>query len=344
MSDVRILVVDDSVVNRQMLKKTLSEISGFDVVAVASNGRFALAKIEQMRPDIVILDFEMPEMDGLETLTHIREKHGDLPVIMFSALTATGADITLQALALGADDYVTKPQVVPDIEKIIKKEFEPRIRALCHRRATPRPEKPIRRMGSKTTILTNEPIRALGIGISTGGPNALMKIIPRLKADFPVPIFIVQHMPPVFTQSFAERLNQVSQVTVVEAKAQMLVQPGWVYIAPGNYHMEVSHSGRLVLHQGPPENSCRPAADVLFRSLARVYGAGTLGVVMTGMGQDGFKGVQVLKEAGASIFVQDEATSTIWGMPGYVAKAGLADEILPLDSLVPSIQWRVMRR
>ncbi|MGE3727224.1 MAG: chemotaxis response regulator protein-glutamate methylesterase [Candidatus Sericytochromatia bacterium] len=354
MIPIRILFADDSVVNRQMLKKILSLVPDFEMVSVVSNGRLALARIPQLNPDLVILDIEMPEMNGLETLQHIRELYRDLPVIMFSALTETGAAITIQALSMGANDYVTKPHMSnasspEELEKYILDAFEPRIRNLCQKqraKLTPALQVSLKpEQFPKILPKVQKRVEVVGIGISTGGPNALATIFPKFPTDFPVAILMVQHMPPLFTRYLAERLDQISEIRVVEAETGMPVEAGCAYLAPGNYHMSLeTEEGltRILLNQDPPENSCRPSVDVLFRAIAQTFGSACLGVIMTGMGQDGLRGCEWIHEAGGQIFAQDESSSVVWGMPGYVAKAGLADKVLPLKEIGGEIVSRVL--
>ena len=346
MSKIRILVVDDSVLVRRIVSNLLDDDPALEVVGVAANGKIALAKISQVNPDLIILDLEMPEMDGLETLAAIRKQDKNLPVIMFSALTEIGATATLDALALGATDYVTKPQTMKSKEEAlehIREQLIPKIKIFCGRNNNNRIKiQPT----NKKQLTTNLPskIEVVAIGVSTGGPNALDAILPQLPANFPVPIVIVQHMPPVFTQRLAERLSQKCKIKVLEGFSAGILEPGIAWIAPGNFHMVVeknSTSVQLFTHQEPPENSCRPSVDVLFRSVAKIYGRGTLGVVLTGMGQDGLQGCKCIQEVGGQIIVQDEATSVVWGMPGIVANSGLADRIVPLDQMASEIIRRV---
>ena len=347
MPKLRILVVDDAVVFRRLVSEELSRDPGLEVVGTAANGRIALAKLTQLSPDLIVLDVAMPEMDGLEALEEIRKTHPRLPVIMFSSLTERGAEATLDALALGATDYFTKPADAGGLEgslRVIREELVPRIKALC----APPPSKAApaaadRRPPSRPSSAT-EPVRVLAIGASTGGPNALAEIFRSLPADFPVPILIVQHMPPMFTRLLAERLSAQSPIRVQEASSGCLLKPGEAWIAPGDHHMIVVRDGlqhRLRIHQDPPENSCRPAVDVLLRSVAQVFGAGSLTVILTGMGRDGLRGCESLREAGGQVLAQDEATSVVWGMPGYVAQAGLADRVLPLSMIAGAIVERV---
>ncbi len=354
-SKIKILVVDDSVVVRRMVSDALSADPQLEVVGAAANGRIALARVPQVNPDIVILDVEMPEMDGLETLRRLRQTHLFLPVIMFSTLTRRGAAATLDALSLGANDYVTKPANVGSAQQAIEQiraELIPKIKMFCSKAAgfeftsvtrSARPPAP----SSKTMVAPTRHagrVEVVAIGVSTGGPNALGELVPEFPTDFSVPVVIVQHMPPVFTKLLAERLEAKAHIKVEEGAPGQAVQAGHAFIAPGNYHMIVQRdeqSVRIQTHQGPPENSCRPAVDVLFRSVAETYGPGALGVVMTGMGQDGLRGSERIREAGGQVFVQDETTSVVWGMPGYVANAGLADKVLPLQQLGSEIVRKV---
>jgi two-component system chemotaxis response regulator CheB len=349
MAPIRILVVDDSVVIRKLLSETLSGDRALEVIATASDGRIALAKIAQLKPDLVTLDIEMPVMNGLETLTALRKLYPKLPVIMFSTLTEHGAAATLDALSLGASDYATKPSNTGSpalaIERI-RAELIPKIKALCGIA----PLKVMPPPGSRPTLKVREKfkprIEIVAIGTSTGGPNALAEVLPRIPNDFPVPIVVVQHMPPIFTRLLAERLAGRSAIPVEEGSPGAVLSPGHAWIAPGNFHMKVTRTGltsRLNLNQGPPENSCRPAVDVLFRSVAAAYGANVLGVVMTGMGSDGVLGAQDICDAGGNVIIQDENSSVVWGMPGLVHASGLDDAAYPLDQLAPEITRRVLQ-
>ncbi len=345
MNRTRILIVDDSVVIRSLLRQVLAQEPDLEVAGVAANGRIALSMLDQLAPDVVTLDIEMPEMNGLETLRELRRTRPRLPVIMFSTLTERGAVATLEAFSLGASDYVTKPSNSrPGGQGVeaIRAQLAPKIRALC--RKEPRSlgssiERAHRPGSSSGAVVT-----AVAIGTSTGGPNALSQVLPVLPKGFSVPVFVVQHMPPMFTRFLAERLNRECAIPVREVEAQETVQPGTVRVAAGDHHMTVERVGlgfTLRRSQGPPENSCRPAVDVLFRSVARAYGQGVLAVVMTGMGQDGFRGAQAIREAGGTVIAQDEATSVVWGMPGFVANAGLAERVLPVNEIGAEIVRRV---
>ena len=347
---IRVLVVDDSVVIRRVVTQALSEDPAIEVVGAAANGSIALARIPQVNPDVISLDIEMPEMDGLQTLRKIRETYRDIRVIMFSTLTAKGANHTLEALSLGANDYVTKPSNAGSIDRSMEQlrtELVPKIKQffdaapaalMASSSALVRPPATV-----YTPLVPYNP-EVVAIGVSTGGPNALAEIFPAFPADFPWPILVVQHMPPLFTRMLAERLNNQCNLKVEEAGKDSPVEKGSVLIAPGDYHMQVVRRGKGLiarLDQGPQQNSCRPAVDVLFSSLAKVCGGRVLSVILTGMGQDGLRGVQELKSHGAAVLVQDAETSVVWGMPGAVANAGLADKVLPLDRVVPEILRRV---
>ncbi len=351
MRRIRVLIVDDSTVIRRLLSNVLSEDCEIEVVATAANGKIALAKLPQIKPDVVTLDIEMPEMDGIETLQELRKVYPDLPVIMFSTLTARGAESTLDALSKGASDYVTKPAnvgSVTDAMQSVRIDLVPKIKHLCkwyNDKTRALDIAPIRR-ASVPTIRNATPSKRLqrvdvvAIGVSTGGPNALLQVLPKLAADFPVPIVIVQHMPPLFTKHLADRLNQKCAIQVVEGTAGERLQAGTAYIAPGDWHMQVCQSAaapELEMNQEPRENSCRPAVDVLFRSVAEVYGAHALSLVLTGMGQDGLHGTELVRAAGGMVIAQDEASSVVWGMPRAIVVAGLADQVLPLDAIAAEL-------
>ncbi len=346
MNPIRILIVDDSAAVRRLLRLALSEDPELEVAGVAANGRIALALLEQNVPDVVTLDIEMPEMDGLAALAQIRKSHPRLPVIMFSTLTERGAIATLDALSLGASDYVTKPTMVADPARAItsiRQQLIPRIKSFC-RRADIAPVRPTLRPGSRNN--GGFPIELLAIGTSTGGPNALAEVLAALPADFPVPVVIVQHMPATFTRFLAERLARVCPLPVREAAAGAKLLPGEVWIAPGDHHLIVSgirSSCSLQLVQTPPENSCRPSVDVLFRSVAPVFRQGLLAVVMTGMGQDGLRGAESVCAMGGRVWAQDAATSVVWGMPGFVVQRGLAQRVLPLGMIGKEIAREVLQ-
>ncbi|MCC7195100.1 MAG: chemotaxis response regulator protein-glutamate methylesterase [Gemmatimonadaceae bacterium] len=363
MPRIRVLVVDDAVVVRRVVTGALAEDPDIEVVGAAANGRIALAKIEQVNPDVVTMDIEMPEMSGLEALRELRKTHPALPVIMFSTLTERGATATLEALALGASDYVTKPANVGSVaaaQQRIREDLIPKMKALCARKLLlvsravggpaaagmrPTPTGQPRIQPAARSGLAPQRVDVVAIGVSTGGPNALSTLLSGLPGNLPVPIVIVQHMPPLFTRLLADRLRQSSRLDVREGVNGGALAPGRVWIAPGDHHMTVRLSGggvRLALNQEPPENSCRPAVDPLFRSVGATYGANALGVILTGMGKDGLRGCEEFVERGAAVIAQDEATSVVWGMPGFVANAGLADRVLPLHEIAGEIARRTL--
>lgn len=340
MKVIRALLVDDSAAVRRLLRLALAEDPAVEVAGVAANGRIALAMLDQNLPDIVTLDIEMPELDGLSTLAEIRKRYPQLPVIMFSTLTERGAAATLDALSLGASDYVTKPTFVADPAQAIvsiRSQLIPRIKSLCQRaeRVVPIPKHTPNRFQPRSCG-----IELLAIGTSTGGPNALADVLSVLPSNFPAPVVVVQHMPATFTRFLAERLSRICRLPVREAVAGIAIRPGEVWIAPGDYHLIVEGTRVqccLQLLQTPPENSCRPSVDVLFRSAARIFQGTLLAVVMTGMGQDGLRGAQEVHAAGGRIWAQDAASSVVWGMPGFVVQHGLAERVFPLSSLGPEI-------
>jgi two-component system chemotaxis response regulator CheB len=346
-SKIRVLIVDDAVVFRRLVADELSADPALEVVGTAANGRIALARLPQVNPDLVILDVEMPVLDGLATLQEIRKTYPKLPVIMFSALTERGAAATLDALALGATDYFAKPTGAggPAASlQVIREELIPEIKALCRRTPAADPPAPAAGVGSAfLPKLRTGPVEVVAIGTSTGGPNALADLFSGLPTDLPVPVVVVQHMPPMFTRLLAERLSAQSALRVEEARPDGVLRPGHAWIAPGDHHVVVVRDGveaRVRLNQDPPENSCRPAADVLFRSVAKTFGPAALAVVLTGMGQDGLRGCEAIRAAGGQVIAQDEATSVVWGMPGFVTRAGLADRVLPLGMIAPEVVRR----
>ncbi len=347
MNPIRILIVDDSAVIRKVLSDLLASDPEILVAGTAGNGSQALDRIPEVKPDLVTLDIEMPGMDGLEALVEIRRRHPGLPVIMFSSLTERGAAATLDALTRGASDYVTKPshrETTESSRERVREELLQKIKSLCRANA------PLGRPSSARTQVSGcraTRIDVVAIGSSTGGPNALTTLIPQLPSDFAVPIVIVQHMPPLFTRLLAERLNALTRLDVQEGKEGQKLRRGQVWIAPGDHHMTVIRQGTetvLGINRDPHENSCRPAVDVLFRSVAQAYGGNVLAVVLTGMGADGTRGSAEIRDAGGEVIVQDEASSVVWGMPGSVVAANLADRIFPLGGMAPALVRRVSRR
>jgi len=372
---ISVLVVDDSVVVRRLIVDALGGARGIEVVGTASNGLLAQAKIDQLKPDIITMDIEMPQMDGIAAVRELRKRHPRIPVIMFSTLSAAGASATLEALSAGATDYVTKPSNVGSVAESIaavREQLVPKIHALAGRarpaglpvrpiagRPGPAPQRPLLAPGpARPGPAPARPaapamparrgaqgrVDILAIGASTGGPDALTKVLLALPTGIPVPIVITQHMPPVFTRMFAERLDRSTQLTVVEAGDGMEVVAGTVYIAAGDKHLMLHRRGVTTVTQlsgAPPENSCRPAVDVMFRSVAALYGASAFASVLTGMGHDGRDGAKVMRDAGAEVLAQDESTSVVWGMPGAVVGAGLADEVLPLEKIATCLLTRL---
>jgi two-component system chemotaxis response regulator CheB len=340
--------VDDSVVIRRLITDAVGTEPMCEVVGSAANGKIALAKIPQVNPDIVTLDIEMPEMDGLQTLVEIRKAYPRLPVIMFSSLTERAAEATLKALSLGATDYVTKPSGATLEASIaqVRGQLLPKLRVFgAIATGAPRPAPAV--VARPRAGPSAGPIDIVAIGCSTGGPNALTTVMEKLPPTLGVPVVIVQHMPPVFTRLLADRLRAQTGLRIHEARGGETLEPGAIWIAPGDNHMVVRREAagrRLALHRGPPENSCRPAVDVLFRSVVESYRGNVLAIVMTGMGQDGLRGCEHVREAGGQIVVQDEPTSVVWGMPGAVATAGLADDIVPLEQIAVEISRRVSGR
>jgi two-component system chemotaxis response regulator CheB len=355
MRKIRVLLVDDSAVIRKVLGDLIAADPELEVAGTAANGKLALEQLQLLKPDVVTMDIEMPEMDGLQTVKEIRKSGSQVPIIMCSSLTASGASHTLDALAFGANDYVTKPSSHgANTRDVVGEELLRKIKGLASPLAQirgtssssdsaglPR-EKPER---SRTTVLEvgaapDKSFGVVAIGVSTGGPNALQELIPLLPSSIRVPILLVQHMPPLFTKLLAERLSAQANVPVVEAAEGQEVKSGSVYIAPGGMHMEVKRvlGGTLItLNDNPPENSCRPAVDVLFRSVAKVYGPDSLAVMLTGMGQDGLIGCKHIKEAGGTIVAQEREGCAVWGMPGAVVDAGLASSVLSLQQIASEI-------
>ena len=469
---VRVMLVDDSSVVRRLLTAALARHAEVEVVGTAANGVIALSKIPQLSPELLILDIEMPEMDGISLLGALRVQYPRLPVIMFSTLTERGASVTFDALAAGADDYVLKPSTqsgetldsivsgillpkilgltrsrlglaiqaalstfatadAPDTKRFTGlkpssaglptrslsqrpvapsnpfaaaadayagkytlkspgvqapsapaltrprlggtppsspeptfgrgslpanpttglRELAPRQPATLESGLKPGPVAPKVATGSAPSRTLAVPAKAprqpaqiIVIAASTGGPNALADIVPRLPAGLSVPVVIVQHMPPIFTRCLADRLSARSELRILESQGGERLTAGHVYIAPGNRHLEVVRDAegvRTLLSDGPPENSCRPAADVTMRSIARAYGAGTMGVVLTGMGHDGLRGAREICDAGGRVLVQSGSTCVIWGMPKAVEEAGLAEAVVPLAELAAAILHRV---
>jgi len=375
---IRVLAVDDSAVMRGVMRRLFQahehdrrgDIPAMELCGVVEDGVECMAAVLRLRPDVVVLDLEMPRMHGLDVLKRLRMEEPSLPVIMCSSYTERGARSTLEALTLGAADYVTKPAQQSDAAAAIKTlagQLLPRIAALAAARRMHRQELPAARPAVSYRAASNTPenpetsprrgaqVEVVVIGVSTGGPSALEAMLPRLARDFPVPVLIVQHMPKLFTGALAERLDRCCALRVREAEDGAVLSPGTVWIAPGDAHMEIGavggfrgRDGRaggmgtpvVRLHQQPSLNHCMPSVDFLFSSAARTYGAGTLAVVMTGMGSDGLAGARRVHERGGTVLTQDAASSAVWGMPGRVFEAGISRETLPLSALAGELTKR----
>ena len=341
-SRIRVLIADDSAVMRRVLRTILEKQSRMEVVGTASNGKEAIVEFERLRPDLLLLDVEMPEMDGLQALSRVRQIDRKVPVIMCSTLTQRGVQTTIEALSRGATDYVSKQGAQSALSPGapgLDRELIPKILALfpeSTQAACPLEVLP----AASRTLPPSAPIPGLAaivIAVSTGGPAALEVILPRLPARFPVPILIVQHMPMQFTAQLASRLNSLCRMPVREAVDRHQATAGTIYLARGDWHLELTRDFRMRLQQNVPECFCRPSADVLFRSASVATGGHLLGVVLTGMGSDGLEGSRAIRAAGGSIFAQDSTSSIVWGMPGSVANAGLANKIVALQSMADEL-------
>lgn len=363
---LRVLVVDDSTLYRNVVSQILATIPGVEVVGSAANGEIALAKVAELNPDLLTLDVEMPVMDGLTTLKRLKEVKAKVLVVMVSVHTRQGAAVTLEALHLGAYDFITKPEE-SDPQKsreILGNKFRPIIHAVMAQKILRqiRQEMPSAPLGEARTTaderldtgvraqpsssIASGRIEVVAIGISTGGPNALTALLPRLPIDFPVPLVIVQHMPKHFTGALAEALDAKCSIRVVEGTNGQLLEAATAYIAPGGQQMRVARGQRrsayfLELTDDPSENHCKPSVDYLFRSIASVFRDQALGVIMTGMGCDGTLGLRLMKRHGAQIIAQDEASCVVYGMPFEAVKAGVVDAILPLSEMSTEILRRV---
>ncbi len=346
--NLRVLVVDDSSLYRKVVRDVILDLPGVDVVGVARNGRDALEKIESLQPDVMTLDLEMPELDGIGVLQELADRKISITSIMVSALTARGAKATTTALRLGAFDFILKPTTQSLEESIaqLSRDLAPKLKACwtqvrLDRCVTPSSQSPsvAAYVGVETTKEKTPP-EIIAIGISTGGPQALSRMLPELPGDLLCPIVLVQHMPALFTASLAKDLDTRCSLAVQEAKEGQRLMPGNVYIAPGGKQMRVVRigtAGIVKISDDPPEDHCRPSVNFLFRSIAESYGSAALGVILTGMGDDGTKGCRLLKEKGATIYAQDEASCVVYGMPKSVADAGLVDLVAPLDALAQRI-------
>jgi two-component system chemotaxis response regulator CheB len=366
---LRVLVADDSALFRRAIADALGEIADVEVVGSAPNGKIAVQKVKELQPDLLTLDIEMPEMDGLAVLDALKQAGSTTSVMVISAVTLRGGRLTMQALEKGAFDFITKPQgrSAAESKAMIVGELAPRLRALAHRRhirsilrpgssgssspAPPRssplpdPARPVRE--NQTRLLGKLPELVL-IGVSTGGPAALARLLPNIPKDLGVPIVVVQHMPPIFTQSLAESLASKCSLRVREAADGDRVEPGLVFIAPGGRQLRLVAGGdgqaRAQITDDPPENNCRPAVDYLFRSAANNFPGRAMAVILTGMGSDGTLGLRLLRRHGCFTIAQDEATSIVYGMPKAAVEAGVVDVVLPLDAIAARIHATVRGR
>ncbi len=353
------MVVDDSALYRRIVRNLLEEIENVEVVGTAANGRFALAKLESLQPDLLTVDLEMPDLDGLGLLRELQSIDGAPGAIMLSALTTDDAKSTTAGLALGAFDFVLKPKGGSPEESMerIRKSLAPKVAAFATSNALTRvrskrvtvPAEPLVKPTPEFNALSvkrDGPIECVVIGISTGGPAALTRLLPALPGTFPIPILIVQHMPPIFTKSLADDLNRACALTVSEAQDGQAVCAGEVLIAPGGKQMrlEQDENGLHVrITNDPPERSCRPSVDYLFRSVADVVSGRALAVIMTGMGDDGTLGCRLLKRKGSTVVVQDEASSVVYGMPRQVVESGVADHVASLSDM-PQVMWDLVQK
>ncbi|MCP3941134.1 MAG: chemotaxis response regulator protein-glutamate methylesterase [Desulfobacteraceae bacterium] len=365
MKTLKVLVIDDTIVYRKIVSDVLKEIPGVEIVGTANNGKIALSKIISLKPDLITLDIEMPEMNGIEVLQELHKQPSPPVVIMLSTLTQQGSEMTIKALELGAFDFVPKPDAGSMTENMlkVKQAIGPIVNTLKRQRtnllnlrrkiSSPSPTKKIepRQTIIPTSTTQHSRIKTkseiVGIGISTGGPNALTRVIPMLPADFKAPILIVQHMPPIFTASLANSLNNKSKLEVKEAKDGDTIIPGQILIAPGGKQMKIvagadGLSRKIKITDDPPENSCKPSVDYLFRSIAQHYVGRATGVIMTGMGSDGSKGLVQMKKNGSHIIAQDEPSCTVFGMPKEPIESGIVNVIAPLDKIADEILKTVL--
>lgn len=360
-AELLVMLVDDSAVVRGLITRALEQDPRIKVVNSVQNGQMAVDSVQRVRPDIIILDIEMPVMDGITALPKILEQYPKTKVIMCSTLTEKGASVSMKAMSLGATEYICKPSSTRDAGS--GSDFQERLLKLVRtigrlETAVPasmreRPEKisaaPAPKTVKEITLRSNvgawtgKP-DCIAIGSSTGGPKALFEVITHFK-NFPVPIALTQHMPATFTKILAQHIQTQTGVNAVEAENGAPLLPGQVHVAPGGYHMEfeTKESGVVTkITNGPPENFCKPSVDPMLRSLLQIYGKKILCVILTGMGQDGFAGASQIVEAGCRVVAQDEETSVVWGMPGAVALGGLCSAVLPLDQIGPYVRKAVM--
>lgn len=344
---VRVLVVDDSAFMRKAISMMLDDDPDIEVIGTARDGLEAIEKVKSLKPDLMTLDVEMPRMDGITALKKIM-KENPLPVLMVSSLTVEGARATIDALSAGAVDFIPKQlsYVSLDISRI-KGDLISKIKAITRKRLRIFSKPLTNRIGAskKSTGLKMSGAQIVTIGISTGGPFSLQKVVPSLPVDFPVPIAIVQHMPPHFTKSLADRLDSISRLEVCEAEDGMELSRGKVYIAPGGLHMKFKRSGgtvRIDISKDPGDTLHRPSVDVMFSSAFDIFGGGVLAAVMTGMGHDGLEGAKLIKGAGGKVVAQDEDSCVVYGMPRSIVEADLADAVVPLEEIATTLTAAVI--
>jgi len=368
---LKILIVDDTAIFRKIIKDVLIEIPGIEVVGVAQNGKIAVQKLSSLKPDLLILDIEMPEMNGLEVLKHLKNKGiADIGAVMLSSLTMEGSEVTINALELGAFDFIAKPQGnnLEENKQAVKDSITPILKAFARKKrvksfsknkiirksviSTPGKRKKAFLSSSATKRpdrLKRVQAELVVIGISTGGPKALASMLPEIPRDIGVPILIVQHMPPVFTESLAKSLNAKCSIKVKEAVNRELIIPNTAYIAPGGKQMKIASVAggkkRIIkITDDPPENSCKPSADYLFRSVSQHYISSATGVIMTGMGADGVQGLKLMYDNGSTIIAQDEASCIVYGMPKEAVAEGIVDTVIPLDKIAEKISETVRKK
>lgn len=366
-SPVRVMVVDDSAVIRGLITRALETDPGVQVVATVGNGQLAVSQLARTDVDVIVLDIEMPVMDGITALPELLKASPDVKIVMASTLTQRNAQVSIEAMQKGASDYIPKPSSTGEIHGSadFKRELLEKVKALGRVRrdrrdrnkaagvpeakgapppraggAAPRPSLLSPSAPIQLRPFGRIPPHIVGIGSSTGGPQALFTVLGALSPAMRLPIVITQHMPATFTTILAEHIGRVSKRPTAEGKDGEAIEPGKIYLAPGDFHMVVETDGArkvIKLNKNPPENFCRPAVDPMFRSLAAAYGASVLGIVLTGMGADGAKGGKVLAEAGGTVLAQDEASSVVWGMPGATAQTGMCSAVLPVDKIAAEI-------
>jgi two-component system chemotaxis response regulator CheB len=343
MPQLRVLVADDSLAFRSVLVDSLKKLPVARIVALAANGQEAIDKFGDFSPDVITLDVEMPVLDGFQVLEKLRPRLGHTAVIMVSAMTRRSAGATIRALELGAFSFITKPEESsPDKNReVLRQQLSAVFDAIAMRRAPASADAARPALATGPSKSAAQP-KIIGIGTSTGGPHALAEVLPRLPGNLPVPVVLVQHMPALFTASLAETMAAKCAVKVVQAEHGMILQAGTVYIAPGGRQLRVADDGpaapkRIEITSDPPEHFCRPSVDYMFRSLAATYRAHAVGVILTGMGQDGAQGLLAMRQAGAATIGQDAATCTVYGMPREAYQVGAVEVQLPLDRIAERI-------